>query len=56
MTKIAIACGIAGVILMIGFEYTVTRVLGVAALFAFIVCGVFAIAEPEVLAREDGES
>ena len=49
MTKIAIACGIAAVILMIGFEYTVTRVLGVAALFAFIVCGVFALASPERL-------
>ena len=53
MTKIAIACGAAGVILMIGFEHAVTRVLGVALLFAFIVCGVFAIADPDVLGRDD---
>jgi hypothetical protein len=52
MTRIAIACGVAGLILMIGFEHTITRVLGVAALFAFIACGVFAIADPEILGRE----
>ena len=53
MTRIAIACGIVGLILMVGFEATITRVLGVAALFAFIVCGVFAIADPELLARDE---
>jgi hypothetical protein len=42
-----------GVVLMVAFEYTVTRVLGVAALFAFIVGGVFLIADPAVLGRED---
>jgi hypothetical protein len=46
---------VAGVALMIPFEATVTRVLGVAALLAFVVCGVFAIATPEYLAREDDE-
>jgi len=53
MTRIAIACGVAGVILMIGFDTTITRVLGVAALLAFIACGVFAIADPEVLGRDE---
>jgi hypothetical protein len=44
-----------GVLLMVPFESTVTRVLGVAALLAFIVCGVFAIATPEYLSRHDEE-
>jgi hypothetical protein len=44
---------VAGVLLMVPFETTVTRVLGVAALVAFVVCGVFAIATPEYLERDD---
>ena len=44
-----------GVVLMVPFESTITRVLGVAALIAFVVCGVFAIATPEFLARDDDE-
>ena len=47
------ACLAAGLVLMIGFELAVTRVLGVLALFAFIVTGVFVIADPEFLARDD---
>jgi uncharacterized membrane protein YkgB len=47
------ACLVAGLVLMIGFEHAVTRVLGVLALFAFIVTGVFLIADPEFLARDD---
>jgi hypothetical protein len=42
---------VAGVVLMIPFETTVTRILGVAALLAFVVCGLFAIATPEYLSR-----
>ena len=42
-----------GVALMIPFEYWFTRILGVAALVAAIVAGVFAIATPELLAAED---
>jgi hypothetical protein len=51
--RIAVVCGVLGVILMVGFEATLTRVLGVALLFAFIICGVFAIADPALLAREE---
>jgi hypothetical protein len=46
-------CLVAGLVLMIGFEATVTRVLGVLALFAFIVLGVFLIADPELLDSDD---
>ena len=45
----------AGLVLMVGFEHVVTRVLGLLALFAFIVTGVFLIADPEFLARDDDE-
>jgi hypothetical protein len=46
---------VVGVVLMVPFEATITRVLGVAALIAFVACGVFAIATPEFLARDDDE-
>jgi hypothetical protein len=44
-----------GLVLMIGFEAVLTRVVGVLALFAFIVSGVFLIADPAFLAADDGE-
>jgi hypothetical protein len=46
---LALCSFVIGIALMIPFEYTVTRVLGVAALFGAIVAGVFAIAQPEWL-------
>jgi hypothetical protein len=48
-----LACLAAGLVLNLGFEHTVTRVLGILALFAFIVIGVFLIADPEFLGREE---
>jgi hypothetical protein len=39
----------AGLVLMLGFEGVITRVLGVLALFTFIVTGVFLIADPSFL-------
>ena len=42
-----------GVVLMVGFEALVTRVVGVLALFTFIVTGVFLIADPDFLERDD---
>jgi hypothetical protein len=50
---VPIACFVAGAVLMVGFEATITRILGVALLFAFIVSGVFLIADPAFLARDD---
>ena len=46
---VALGCFTLGVLLMIPFELWFTRALGVAALFAAIVVGVFAIASPEFL-------
>jgi hypothetical protein len=50
LLAVALALGIG---LMVPFEETVTRVAGVACLFAFIVGGVFVIAEPDFLADDD---
>jgi hypothetical protein len=43
----------AGLVLMIPFEGPAFRIPGMACLFAFIVCGVFAVADPEFLAEPD---
>ena len=43
---------VAGLALMIPFEATITRILGVLLLFAFIVGALFAIAEPRFLDRD----
>jgi hypothetical protein len=46
-----------GLVVMLVFHAPVTRVVGVAALFAFIVSGVFLIADPAFLGLdEDGTS
>ena len=50
---VALGCFAAGVLLMIPFEFWLTRVLGVAALFAAIVVGVFAIATPGFLEEDN---
>jgi hypothetical protein len=43
---------VAGLALMIAFEATITRILGVVLLFAFMVGALFAIAEPRFLDRD----
>jgi len=42
-----------GLGLMIPFELTATRILGVACLFAAIVCGVALVASPGFLGEEE---
>ena len=42
-----------GLVLMVGFEHVVTRILGVLALFCFLVTGVFLIADPVFLGKEE---
>jgi uncharacterized integral membrane protein len=44
---------VAGLGLMIAFEATITRVIGVALLFTFIVGGLFMIAEPAFLEGDE---
>ena len=50
--KWILAAALAGVVLMVAFESTITRVLGLLCLFGFIVGGVFLIADPDELRRE----
>ena len=45
-----------GFTLMLVFEHTITRAVGVVALFAFIVSGVFVIADPGFLAADDDQA
>jgi hypothetical protein len=52
---VMLGCLGAGLALMLAFESAITRVLGLLALFAFIVIGVFLIADPAFLAAEDHE-
>jgi len=54
MRRVLLVLLVVGAGLMVAFEDTVPRVLGLACLFAFIVCGVWAIADPKYLAEEDG--
>jgi hypothetical protein len=53
---LALASFVLGIALMIPFEYTITRVLGVAAMFGAIVAGVFAIARPEWLEMDEDDA
>ena len=45
------ACFVLGAGLLFPFDNTFTILPGVLLLFAFVVCGVFALASPERLAR-----
>ena len=45
-----------GLVLMIGFEAMVTRIIGVLALFTFIMTGVFLIADPAFLERDEEDA
>jgi preprotein translocase subunit SecD len=38
---------------MLPFEETITRIIGVVAMFAFIISGVFLIASPSYIEKED---
>ena len=49
LLPIALACLAVGAGLMLVFESTLARLVGVPALIAFIVCGLFLIANPDDL-------
>jgi hypothetical protein len=48
-----VALLVAGLALMIPFEYTLTRATGIACLLGFIVVGMFQIAEPGFLGGDE---
>jgi len=51
--KWLLASALVGVVLMVAFESPLTRVLGLLCLFGFIVGGVFLIADPDLLGKEE---
>ena len=55
LEKAAAACFVLGAGLLFPFEETFTILAGVLLLVAFVVCGVFALANPEALARDPDE-
>jgi hypothetical protein len=52
LEKAAATCFVLGAGLLFPFDHTLTILAGVLLLVAFVVCGVFALATPETLARE----
>ena len=48
-----LTCLVLGLGLMLPFEVTLTRVAGIALLFAFVICGVFLIADPAFLESDE---
>jgi hypothetical protein len=53
---VALVALVVGLGLMLPFEYTLTRLFGVAALATFVVCGLLVVANPEFLARDGDET
>jgi energy-converting hydrogenase Eha subunit C len=53
LLPVCVACFVLGALVMILFEAPLARIAGVALLFAFIVTGVFLVADPEWLARDE---
>jgi hypothetical protein len=49
LEAVTIACFVLGSGLLFPFDHTITILLGVVFLLAFIVCGVFVLASPERL-------
>ena len=50
---ICVACFVLGSAIMLVFEAPVARIAGVALLFGFVVSGVFLVADPEFLGRDE---
>jgi energy-converting hydrogenase Eha subunit C len=53
LLPVCVACFVVGALVMILFEAPLARIVGVALLFAFIVTGVFLVADPAFLGRDE---
>ena len=53
LLTVCVACFVLGSAVMVAFEAPLARIVGVALLFGFIVSGVFLVASPEFLARDE---
>jgi energy-converting hydrogenase Eha subunit C len=50
---VTLVCLVLGSAVMVLFEAPLARIVGVALLFGFVVAGVFLVADPEFLARDE---
>ncbi len=55
LQRICIALGVIGVVVMFPFDQWYTRLIGMAFLVAFVITGVFLIANPAYLSRDSAE-
>jgi energy-converting hydrogenase Eha subunit C len=53
LLPVCVTCFVVGSAVMFFFEAPLARIVGVALLFAFIVSGVFLVADPEFLGRDE---
>jgi hypothetical protein len=53
LLRLTIGSGVLGAAVMLAFEAPFARIVGVALLFVFVVAGVFLVADPEFLARDE---
>jgi energy-converting hydrogenase Eha subunit C len=53
LLPVCVGCFVVGALDMILFEAPLARIVGVALLFAFIVSGVFLVADPAWLGRDE---
>ena len=53
LLAVCVACFVIGAADMIAFEAPLARIVGVALLFGFIVSGVFLVADPAFLGRDE---
>ncbi len=55
LERICIALGAIGLVVMLPFDQWYTRLVGMACLVAFVVTGVFLIANPAYLSRDSAQ-
>ncbi len=53
LLAVTLVCLVLGSLVMILFEAPLARIVGVALLFGFVVSGIFLVASPEFLARDE---
>ena len=53
LLAVTLACFLLGSAVMIAFEAPLARLVGVTLLFGFIVSGIFLVADPEFLDRDE---
>jgi energy-converting hydrogenase Eha subunit C len=53
LLAVCVACFVVGSAVMLAFDAPLARIVGVALLFGFVVSGVFLVANPEFLARDE---